>query len=150
MGNRGRLSRRSQYAVSLISELHSHTLLIRSSFSGKRHLHLHVISTDLISPTLKNKKHYASFHPTFGFFVPLADVLQSLSSRMASQPGKNNSSFNIEKYVRPNGPKAWDPILRNELSCWQCDQVFPNVPALKRHLEEEWARLKKASQTSKG
>lgn len=41
-----------------------------------RHLHLHVISDDLTSPSLKNKKHYNSFRPDLGFFVPLGDVQQ--------------------------------------------------------------------------
>lgn len=38
------------------------------------HLHLHVISSDLISPSLKNKKHYQSFNPKLGFFLHLEDV----------------------------------------------------------------------------
>lgn len=39
-----------------------------------RHLHLHVISSDLISPSLKTKKHYNSFNPKLGFFIPLEDA----------------------------------------------------------------------------
>lgn len=39
------------------------------------HVHLHMISNDLISESLKNKKHYNSFHPTLGFFLHLTDVL---------------------------------------------------------------------------
>jgi hypothetical protein len=40
-----------------------------------RHLHLHVISSDLIAPALKTKRHYNSFSPRTGFFIPLADVI---------------------------------------------------------------------------
>lgn len=40
-----------------------------------RHLHLHVISADLCSPAMKNKKHYNSFHPGRGFFLHLDDVM---------------------------------------------------------------------------
>lgn len=39
------------------------------------HVHLHIISDDLVSDKLKHKKHYNSFHPTLGFFLHLDDVL---------------------------------------------------------------------------
>ncbi|WFD29454.1 hypothetical protein MSPP1_000463 [Malassezia sp. CBS 17886] len=39
-----------------------------------RHLHLHVLSTDLVSERLKHKKHYLAFHPTAGYWLPLADA----------------------------------------------------------------------------
>ena len=39
------------------------------------HVHLHIISSDLMSDCLKNKKHYNSFHPSHGFFLHLDDVL---------------------------------------------------------------------------
>lgn len=41
-----------------------------------RHLHLHVISADLVSERMKNKKHYNSFHPSLGFFLHMSDVLE--------------------------------------------------------------------------
>lgn len=40
-----------------------------------RHLHLHVLSNDLCSETMKHKKHYNSFHPKLGYFLHLHDVL---------------------------------------------------------------------------
>ena len=40
-----------------------------------RHLHLHIIASDIFSDRLKNKKHYNSFHPKRGFFLHLDDVL---------------------------------------------------------------------------
>lgn len=39
------------------------------------HIHCHVISTDLVSPFLKVKKHYNSFHPKLGFFLHMDEVL---------------------------------------------------------------------------
>jgi hypothetical protein len=63
-----------------------------------RQVHLHVISSDLISPKLKNKKyarflrfedfsltassgrHYNSFHPKLGFFLHLEDVLEQVEA----------------------------------------------------------------------
>ncbi|KAJ3810646.1 HIT-like domain-containing protein [Lentinula aff. lateritia] len=44
------------------------------------HLHLHVISSDLCSERLKNKKHYNSFHPKLGFFLHIDDVLSWFDS----------------------------------------------------------------------
>ena len=48
------------------------------------HLHLHVISSDLCSPTLKHKKHYNSFHPRLGFFLHMDDVLSWFEGDNAS------------------------------------------------------------------
>jgi len=45
-----------------------------------RHLHLHVLSADLLSEKMKNKKHYNSFHPKLGFFLPIEDVLEWLDA----------------------------------------------------------------------
>lgn len=44
-------------------------------FLPHRHLHLHVLSADLVSERMKNKKHYNSFHPSLGFFLHIDDVL---------------------------------------------------------------------------
>ena len=40
----------------------------------KRHVHLHVISSDLTASALKTKRHYNSFSPRVGFFIPLSKV----------------------------------------------------------------------------
>jgi aprataxin len=45
-----------------------------------RHIHLHVISSDLTSQALKTKKHYNSFHPKLGFFLPLDKVISWLDA----------------------------------------------------------------------
>ncbi|TKA57937.1 hypothetical protein B0A53_00339 [Rhodotorula sp. CCFEE 5036] len=45
-----------------------------------RHVHLHVISTDFLSPKLKNKKHWNSFHPTLGYFLHLSDVIAAVEA----------------------------------------------------------------------
>jgi hypothetical protein len=52
----------------------------------RRHLHLHVLSKDLISPYLKNKKHYNSFSPTLGFFLHLSTVREWLESTFSPLP----------------------------------------------------------------
>ena len=45
------------------------------TYSYFRHLHLHVISADLRSDKMKNKKHYNSFHPKLGFFIHFDEVM---------------------------------------------------------------------------
>lgn len=41
-----------------------------------RHLHLHIISSDLCGDGLKKPRHYNSFHPKLGYFLHLDDVLE--------------------------------------------------------------------------
>ena len=41
---------------------------------NERHLHLHVISSDLTASALKTKRHYNTFSPRVGFFIPLTKV----------------------------------------------------------------------------
>lgn len=96
---------------------------------------------DFIAPTLRVKKHYTSFHPTLGFFLPLNDVIHSLLPRSST----TTSPFDLATYTRPNGPKSWEPLEKSELGCWRCGQVFGTMPALKKHLEDEWSRLKSVS-----
>ncbi|TFK54942.1 HIT-like protein [Heliocybe sulcata] len=97
------------------------------SVPSMEHLHLHVISSDLVSPRLKNKKHYNSFHPKLGFFLHLKDVLSWFDS---------DPSY----YAMMSGLKKdqYEPLLKESLVCWECDKPFKNIPALKTHLQEKW------------
>lgn len=58
---------------SMSASLFSHPIV---ADMDTEHVHLHVISSDMISPKLKNKKHYNSFHPTLGFFLNLEDLIE--------------------------------------------------------------------------
>ncbi len=49
--------------------------LINGAYIFCRHLHLHVLSADLCSERMKNKKHYNSFHPKLGFFLDINEVV---------------------------------------------------------------------------
>ncbi|KAF7305119.1 HIT domain-containing protein [Mycena kentingensis (nom. inval.)] len=95
------------------------------------HLHLHVISDDFISDRLKVKKHYNSFHPTLGFFLPISDVLSWFDT-------DSDSYFSSMTSL---DPKSYDPLLKEDLICWRCDTRCKNMPALKSHLQEEWDRI---------
>ncbi|GAA5983614.1 hypothetical protein JCM11641_007300 [Rhodosporidiobolus odoratus] len=90
-----------------------------------RHVHLHVISSDLISPKLKNKKHYNSFHPKLGFFLHLHEVIE----------GVEDGSLKLQP------PKHYESILKDDLVSYYNDHTYPNIPKLKVHLEEEWKKL---------
>lgn len=60
---------------------------IRVGFHGSesmKHLHLHVISSDLISTALKNKKHYNSFHPKLGYFLHLDQVIAEVEAGLSN------------------------------------------------------------------
>ncbi|KAK4702895.1 aprataxin, partial [Phenoliferia sp. Uapishka_3] len=90
-----------------------------------RHVHLHVISTppsDLISPKLKNKKHYNSFHPKLGFFLHLDEVIAQVQ----------------EGSVPKASPSFYETILKEPLVSIYTGEEFKNIPKLKEHLEAEF------------
>ncbi|KAF9246278.1 HIT-like domain-containing protein [Melanogaster broomeanus] len=100
------------------------------------HLHLHVLSNDLLSQKLKHKKHYNSFHPRLGFFLHLHDVL----SWFDEEPSYFQKVSQLKK-------KDYEPLLKEDLCCWRCERDMKNFPTLKAHLQEEWdeeARKEKA------
>jgi aprataxin len=35
----------------------------------------------------------------------------------------------------------YEPLLKDDLSCWKCDRSFSNMPKLKSHLQEEFDNL---------
>jgi aprataxin len=78
-----------------------------------RQLHLHVISQDFDSPSLKNKKHWNSF--TTDFFRDSVDVIAEIEEH-------GSAKLNDEK------------LLEMELRCHRCRSVHPNIPKLKSHI----------------
>lgn len=95
------------------------------------HLHMHIISSDLCSPSLKNKKHYNSFHPDLGFFIHLNDVLSWLD-------GDDAYYETMSKLPE----SQYEPILKSDLACWRCQATQKNIPTLKQHLQVEWEKEK--------
>jgi len=91
------------------------------------HIHLHIISSDLHSPSLKNKKHYNSFHPKLGFFLHLDEVLDWFEA--TDSHWEKTSQLKIGDY---------EPLLKEALQCWRCDEVLKTIPALKEHLKEHF------------
>lgn len=91
------------------------------------HVHLHVISSDLYSPNLKNKKHYNSFHPKLGFFLHLDEVM----SWFEAEP----SYFSRMSQLKPS---QYEHLLKEPLCCWRCVKEFKNMPLLKAHLADDF------------
>ncbi|KAF9792138.1 HIT-like protein [Thelephora terrestris] len=91
------------------------------------HLHLHVISSDLCSPSLKHKKHYNSFHPNLGFFLHVDEVLAWF--------GQDSASFDQQLMSLQNN--LHEPLLKEDLACWRCRETFKAMPKLKEHLVRE-------------
>ncbi|TFK42641.1 HIT-like domain-containing protein [Crucibulum laeve] len=101
------------------------------------HLHVHVLSADLCSEKMKNKKHYNSFHPSLGFFLHIDEVL----SWFDAEP----SFYAAKAQLKPS---TYEPILKEDLSCFHCNSVMKNMPTLKAHLHEEWNKIEKKSKAA--
>lgn len=79
-------------------------------------IHIHVISDDFDSPSLKNKKHWNSFQPPF--FIPVPSILDTLRKG-------EKISFNKDHY---------DKYLEQPLRCHRCNATMSNLPSLKTHI----------------
>ncbi|KAI0273403.1 hypothetical protein BC834DRAFT_783250, partial [Gloeopeniophorella convolvens] len=93
------------------------------------HLHLHILSADLVAPALKTKRHYNSFRPPphGGFFLPLADVC----AWFALEPARFAELARLPA-------AAYEARLKDALVCFRCGATMANMPALKRHLQDEF------------
>lgn len=79
------------------------------------HLHIHIISKDMHSSCLRQKKHYNSF--TTPFFVDLQD-------------------FPLTEEEAEVRRKDWH---KRDMICWRCNRNFENkFTALKHHLDKEF------------
>ncbi|CAM6068853.1 unnamed protein product [Sphagnum tenellum] len=106
------------WATSLLKE--DPSLVFRLGYHwvpSMQQLHMHVISQDLDSPVLKNKKHWNSF--TTDFFRDSQDILAEVENC-----GR----------VKPCSPEVEDRLLKMELRCHRCHTAQPNIPRLKSHL----------------
>ncbi|WWC86152.1 uncharacterized protein L201_001025 [Kwoniella dendrophila CBS 6074] len=90
-----------------------------------KHVHLHVISDDRISPSLKTKKHHNSFRPDLGFFIDIMEVKRWIED---------------DSNMRERVDAMYDAkrLLDTPLTCHKCDEFMTNVPKLKTHLEKHF------------
>jgi aprataxin len=86
------------------------------------HLHVHVISKDRHSDSLRHRKHYNSFSTPF--FVPL-DAFPRAEDDVRRHPGREG-------------------YLKSDFVCWRCGREFGNrFTRLKEHLDEEFEAWKR-------
>jgi len=94
-------------------------------------------------PSLKQKKHYNSFHPKLGFFLHIDKVLSWF----------DEDSARFDKEVMSLQKGLHEPLLKEDLQCWRCREEFKTLLKLKEHLEREkkaeGSREKKARQEKK-
>lgn len=79
-------------------------------------LHLHVISDDFNSPSLKTKKHWNSF--TTDYFIPSELIISELEA------GEIKLMSNIRA----------KELLNTNLKCHKCSYLPKNMPDLKNHI----------------
>ncbi|GJJ12152.1 hypothetical protein Clacol_006393 [Clathrus columnatus] len=68
----------------------------------------------------------------------------------------NRFGFKWPIFVIKLPASKYEPLLKEDLVCWKCDELFSTIPKLKEHLKKEWeqeaskaAKLKlKAKSTS--
>ncbi|KAL1888808.1 aprataxin-like protein [Ceratocystis pirilliformis] len=85
------------------------------------HLHVHVMSRDMYSQHLKNKKHYNSFQTPF--FIDIADF------PLAEDDPRRHSSR--------------EGYLKKDYKCWRCGADYGNrFKLFKEHLATEFERWK--------
>ncbi|CAK4165937.1 unnamed protein product [Aphanomyces euteiches] len=105
------------HIASLVASVSSLPLRIGfHAVPSMRQLHLHIISDDFSSPTLKNKKHWNSF--TSSFFKSLDSVIEAIESKRR---------FNVDAEYE-------EEKLSGKLVCHKCSEAFAQIPKLKQHL----------------
>ena len=82
-----------------------------------RQLHLHVLSLDLSSDCLKNKKHFNSF-----------------ATRFMLQPDAVAAQLETSGRVQTRGHAAEEASLKADMRCPATGALLKNIPAVKQHL----------------
>ncbi|EIW51723.1 DNA 5'-adenosine monophosphate hydrolase [Trametes versicolor FP-101664 SS1] len=115
---------------------HSFAWEIRMGFHALpsvEHLHLHLISSDMIGEAFKTKKHMNSFHPKMGFFLDIDEVLRWF------EPDIEPSWFAM---VAALDKKTYAPILKEDMRCPICEATHATVPKLRKHLTAHFQKMK--------
>lgn len=98
----------------VLSGIHAHPSM--------NHLHVHVLSRDMFSESMKHRKHYNSFNTSFLIDVADFPLAEDDPRRHPTRQG----------------------YLQKELVCWRCGKSFgEKFKALKEHLAEEFESWKR-------
>ena len=87
-------------------------------------LHMHIISDDMCSDCLKNKKHYNSF--TTDYFVPLHELAKLL--------GDEKSAASVISHFELTNKSKLEGYLKLDIKCHHCQAPLSTIPNLKKHL----------------
>lgn len=102
------------WSKDVMSGIHAHPSM--------NHLHVHVLSRDMVNNCMKHRRHYESFNTPF--LVPL-------------------DAFPLAKDDPRRHPKQ-SGFLDQDLRCWRCGANFGNkFTKLKAHLDEEFDEWKR-------
>ena len=102
------------WSKDIISGIHAHPSM--------SHLHVHVMSRDMVNECMKHRKHYESFNSPF--LVPL-ELFPLAKDDPRRHPGRNG-------------------FLDQDLKCWRCGKNFGfKFAKLKAHLAEEFEEWKR-------
>ncbi|KAI0797985.1 HIT-like domain-containing protein [Abortiporus biennis] len=98
------------------------------------HIHLHVISADLVSPKMSNKKHYNTFSPKIGIFIKLKTVLEWFEAV---------PSFWHDRLRELCDKNYYKDLQKEDLQCFyeDCRRQFRTMPALREHLQLEFTNM---------
>lgn len=80
-------------------------------------VHLHVISTDFNSPSLKTKKHWNSF--TTEYFIPHEELVRRIE---------------VDGKISKLDATVAARLLNSPLKCHRCNTTPKSIPDLKSHL----------------
>ncbi|KAL2098164.1 hypothetical protein ACEWY4_007371 [Coilia grayii] len=105
-----------QRMVDQCPEKHLHFRMGYHAIPSMSHVHLHVISQDFDSPSLKNKKHWNSF--TTDYFIESQEVITML-----------------EKHGKVTIKEGMTELLKLPLRCHVCKKEQATIPKLKEHLK---------------
>ncbi len=100
-------------------------------------LHIHVISDDMESETMKNKKHWNSF--TTSFFVELDFVMNLLRDHAQAYDASRQTFLDLLPYDNRHlyDDEQLEALLKEELRCHKCKVEFRTIPQLKGHLQRQ-------------
>ena len=89
-------------------------------------LHMHIISTDFNSPSLKTAKHWNSF--TTDFFVDALDLAERLEACSDDADARRIIETQFGNEERAN------KLLKTPLRCHRCGEKMRTIPQLKEHI----------------
>ncbi|EJD02367.1 uncharacterized protein FOMMEDRAFT_157581 [Fomitiporia mediterranea MF3/22] len=113
-----------------------------------RYLHLHVMTDDLTGKAMKTPRHFFSFHPNHGEFLPLDEVLSWFE--IVDERYKDNLRDLRKRHLKfsKRGRQACEQATedRRVYDCYhrysgiECRFEAKDLPTMKKHLDEHFEK----------